>query len=306
MKKMISFMLVLLMSLALPVASLAGNDEIVIDTIYMNEYDYIAALQKATKEDLAVMGLSRTEADMVIADFEMALQERASLSEETLYGLGYTQDEIDALYACKARSIMSVEAMRAISGTCTGNITASYATAKEVTFKYDWAWDHAPIMKFKDSVAVRWLAYDAKGYEMDVTRTGEKCSINYFWNGQVQFTRSGTQEPNLDFNSINVQFDELEQFQSPATVTREAYAGNGYVRITVKVESGVNNNISYLKAAALYGHSTFNVHAPSISLSPAGSISINFSGGQSTDSIAGAKVKITKSSDPNRPSVTNI
>ena len=306
MKKIMSFILVMVMVFAVPVTSLASNNETVVDTVYMNEYDYIVFLQKATQEELVTMGLSRTEANTIIDDFEAALQERASLSEETLYGLGYTQDEIDALYTYNERSIMSVETMRAITGTCTGNITASYATAKEVTFKYDWVWDHAPIMKLKDSVAMRWLAYDLNGYEVDVTKTSEKCSISYYWNGQVQFTRSGTQEPNLDFNSINVQFDESEKFQSPTNMTEEAYAGNGYVRVTVKIESGVNNSISYTKVAALYGHSTLGADAPSISLSVPASISINFSGNIAIDSIAEAKVKITKSSDPNRPSVTNI
>lgn len=133
MKKIIAFILVMVMVSALPVTSFASNNETVVDTVYMNEYDYIVALQKATQEELAAMGLSKTEADTIIADFEAALQERASLSEETLYGLGYTQDEIEALHAYNERSVMSVETMRAITGTCTGNITASYATAKEVT-----------------------------------------------------------------------------------------------------------------------------------------------------------------------------
>lgn len=276
MKKIIAFILVMIMAFALPVTSFASNNETVVETIYMNEYDYIVALQNATQEELDAMGLSRTEADTIIADFEVALQERVLLSEETLYGLGYTQDEIDALHTYNERSIMSVETMRAITGTCTGYITASYATAKEVTFKYDWVWDHAPIMKLKDSVAMCWIAYDSNGHEVDVTKTGEKCSISYYWNGSVQFTRSGTQQPNLSFNTINVQFDESEKFQSSTTRTEEAYAGNGYLRVTVKVESGVNNSINYIKVAALYGHSILGSDAPSIGFSIPGSISISF------------------------------
>ena len=122
----------------------------------------------------------------------------------------------------------------------------------------------------------------------------------------LQFTRSGTQEPDLDFNSLNIQFDEAEKFQSSTTMTEEAYAGNGYVRVSVKVEPEVHNSISYLKVAALYGHTTVGVGSPSISLSPAGSISISFSGTSVIDSIAGDKVKITKTADPNSPSVSDI
>ena len=155
---------------------------------------------------------------------------------------------------------------------------------------------------------MRWLAYDKNGYEVDVTKTSEKCSISYYWNNRVQFTRSGTQEPDLDFNSLNIQFDEAENFQSSTTMTEEAYAGNGYVRVSVKVEPEVHNSISYLKVAALYGHTTVGVGSPSIGLSPAGTISISFSGTINSviDSIAGDKVKITKTEDPNSPNVSDI
>lgn len=112
----------------------------------------------------------------------------------------------------------------------------------------------------------------------------------------------------MDFNSLNIQFDEAENFQSSTTMTEEAYAGNGYVRVSVKVEPEVHNSISYLKVAALYGHTTVGVGSPSIGLSPAGTISISFSGTINSviDSIAGDKVKITKTEDPNSPNVSDI
>lgn len=220
MKKIASLFIALIMLLSLSVTAFANEREVVIGTVHTNEYDYILSLQNATTEELAEMGLTRAQANEVISEFEAALQERASLPDETLLAMGYTQDEIN----------------------------------------------------------------------------------------RVQFTRSGTQEPDLDFNSLNIQFDEAENFQSSTTMTEEAYAGNGYVRVSVKVEPEVHNSISYLKVAALYGHTTVGVGSPSIGLSPAGTISISFSGTINSviDSIAGDKVKITKTEDPNSPNVSDI
>ena len=49
MKKIIAFILVMIMAFALPVTSFASNNETVVETIYMNEYDYIVALQNARR-----------------------------------------------------------------------------------------------------------------------------------------------------------------------------------------------------------------------------------------------------------------
>lgn len=67
MKKIMSFILVMVMVFALPVTSLASNNETVVDTVYMNEYDYIVFLQKATQEELVTMGLSRTVKGAIVA-----------------------------------------------------------------------------------------------------------------------------------------------------------------------------------------------------------------------------------------------
>ena len=59
---------------------------------------------------------------------------------------------------------------------------------------------------------------------------------------------------------------------------------------------GSISNINYIKVAALYGHTVFGLGAPSISLSPDGTIAIGFSGNPSIENLGGHKVKIGKGS----------
>lgn len=85
MKKIASLFIALIMLLSLSVTAFANEREVVIGTVHTNEYDYILSLQNATTEELAEMGLTRAQANEVISEFEAALQERASLPDETFW-----------------------------------------------------------------------------------------------------------------------------------------------------------------------------------------------------------------------------
>lgn len=298
------------MVLSISVPALAADDgQSVPSETHFNEYDYILSIEQASSEELSAMGLTKEDAAEIVSSFTAALQERATLPDETLLGYGYTQDEIYALRAYNSRNLrstLSPDAIRGITGTCTGSISATWMTDTEATFMYRWEWDHAPIMKLKDSVAMRWLAFDKYGEDRDVTMTSRTANINYYWNGAKRFSRSGSWEPNLEFNSLNLQFEESENFQSSTTMTEEAYAGDGHIKVSIKLESGVESRIKYIKVAALYGHTTIGGDFPSISLSLPASISIGFSGNFSIDSIAPAQVKIEIGNSSSSPVVTDL
>lgn len=309
MKKFISIILALVMTLAIAIpASATDNNQTVVSETHFNEYDYILSLEQASPEELSEMGLSKEQASEIISTFMTALQERATLPDDTLLGYGYTQTEISALRTYNTRSTLSLDAatMRAITGTCTGEISATRMTDKEATFMYSWRWDHAPIMQLKDSVAMRWLAFDKYADDKDVTMSNPSSNINYYWNGSKRFSKSGTWEPSLEFNSVNLQFNMLENFESSTTVTEKAYAGDGHIKVSVKLETGVLTSIKYIKVAGLYGHTTIGSAFPSISLSPPNSISIGFSGNLSIDPIAPAQVKIEPGSSSSNPIVTDL
>lgn len=312
MKKILSVLLTLTMLFSLSTTALATEKDEYSQIVYINEYDYIVALQEFSDEELKEIGMTKFDVDKTVDAFYAALNERAKLPDETLIGFGYTDEEIailrsqnDITYSVDSY-VLSAEQMRAITGTCTGNITSSYLSTRYADFKYSWSWDHSPLMTLSDSAAVRWLAYTSSGSQIDVTNYYQDIKIKYYWNTTYKFQRSGTQEPNLEFNSINVQFPVTENFISSTGLTESAYAKEGEISISVKVEPEVTSNISYMKVAALYGHTTIGVGSPSISLSPTGGISISFSGNTSINPIAGSKVKITLGSRVTSPVVTTI
>lgn len=309
MKKILAIALVFIMTFGLSVPALAtGNDQAAYEETYFNEYDYILSIERASSEELSEMGLTKEQATEIISTFMNALQERAALPDETLLGYGYTQDEIRALRTFNnSRSTVSADTMRAITGTCTGQITASWMTERDATFMYRWEWDHAPVMMLKDSAAMRWIAVDEYADEKDVIISSKSGNINYYWNGSKRFSRSGTWENNtMEFNAVNLQFEESENFQSSTTITEEAYAGDGHIKVSVKLKSTVVAKLEYIKVAALYGHTTVGPSFPSISLSPPNSISIGFSGSFIVDSIAPAQVMIEIGSSSSKPIVTDL
>lgn len=112
----------------------------------------------------------------------------------------------------------------------------------------------------------------------------------------MSFYTKYQQEAGLDFNTVNVQFRMLQTYQSNTTLTEQAYAKKGSIKVSVQVNNGVSNSINYIMVAGLYGHTTAGANLPSVSLSPTGSVSISFSGNLSIDKIGGRQAKISTGS----------
>ena len=240
--------------------------------------------------------------------FYKAISERAKLSDEDLFSYGYDSKEISIFRDFSSASKITTKGLsniittnlRAIAGTLTGKIRLISCGTKRATFRYEWFWDQAPIFKLEDSAAMRWLAYDSKGHGIDVLKVLEASRIDYYtMDDKFAFSQKGTPETNLSFNSVNIQFDVIKYYTPtpyPKDALTSAYAKKGSVTIGLKVDGNVKNNINYIKVAALYGHTVFGLGAPSISLSPDGTIAIGFSGNPSIENLGGHKVKIGKGS----------
>lgn len=114
-------------------------------------------------------------------------------------------------------------------------------------------------------------------------------AIDYYVGHQKLYVGSGTEEPNLDFNTVNMQFNVLKSLGDQTY----AYAKHGEVRVKAKVEEESGAVINYIKIAGLYGHTLLGLGSPTLSVGPgAGNISISLTGSVSVDNIGGRKAKI--------------
>lgn len=308
MKKILSIITAFIMILSFSTTAFAMDKPNFQEEItHINEYDYIVMLQNSTPEELSKLNMTKSDVAATVGAFYRAISERAKLSDEALISYGYDSKEIDIFrdfssvskITTKGLSNIITTNLRAIAGTLTGKIRLNSCGTKRATFRYEWFWDHAPILKLTDSAAMRWLAYDSKGHEIDVIKVLEASRIDYYTDNKFAFSQTGTPETNLSFNSVNIQFDVIKYYTPtpyPKDALTSAYAKKGSVTIGLKVDGNVKNNINYIKVAALYGHTVFGVGSPSISLSPAGTISIGFSGNTGIENLGGHKVKIGKGS----------
>lgn len=297
MKKVISLVLVLLMLLALSVPVYATKIEtaqaISVSHYQYSEYDYYAMLKQGSIEKLNTLGITKQEAASFVSEFENALASRASLSNLELQNLGYAEDEIELLHAYANGASLSDAELQGIAGVCTGTITNYGCDGDSASFQYSWEWDHAPFITLNDSAAMRWLAYDAYGHEINVIKTTQYTKVKYY-SGTV-FHHYGwrtEEEPNLDFNTINLQFPVIETVYTTNALSFDTYAKIGQIAVVVEVDSSVNNAISYVLVAGLYGHTTVGIGSPSVSVGYPPSIAISFTGNTSIDTIAGRQAQL--------------
>ena len=154
-------------------------------------------------------------------------------------------------------------------------------------------------MTLSDSAAMRWIAYDDNGNTIGVEQSSRSISVEYHF-GRSSSPVSGpafahygfpTYQPNLDFNTINMQFPVYRTHMGASAVILDCYARTGTIEVTINVPKGVNQNIHHIFVSGLYGHTLIGLGSPSVSVTP-GSIGIGFTGNTSIDSIADRKATI--------------
>lgn len=304
MKKLISLFLSLSMLSALTLMASAVADIPSVQIESFNEYDYIEMLQESSPRELMELGLSDQEAAETIAAFESALFERALLPDAELRAYGYDDSEIALLRAYANGQVLSSEELQSLGSTCTGKLRRLSCSTTTASFSYTWTWDRCPIVTLSDSAALRWIAYDADGGEIGVEQSSSSMNVDYYYMDKttsdssttVVFSFPGTNEPNLDFNTLNMQFPVYRTYTSSGTgIIFDCYAKSGTVQVKIKVPAGVNQTIHHIFVAGLYGHTLVGVGSPSVSVSK-GSVNIGFTGNTSIDSIGFARGTISRTS----------
>lgn len=276
------------------VAGTLTNDEGRIDdaltTAVFNEYEYIEQLEESTDEELGDLGITTKEAESIVSEFRYALLERASLSDMELKSYGYSDTEIELLHDYASGQELSAAELRAVSSTCTGEIKRYSVTTKAAKFGYKWTWDRCPVITLSDASAMRWIAYDSKGSDIGVQQTSYSMKIDYYYKGNAageggkMFAMNGDSEPNLDFNTLNMQFPVGLSHSSPSGIIFDCYAKTGEVTVSIKVPEKSQQSISYIFVAGLYGHTLVGIGSPCVSYS-SGGIGIGFTGLTTTDDL---------------------
>lgn len=268
-----------------------------------NEYDYIQLLQNSSAQELKKMGVSEQEATTIISSFEAALLERSSLCDTELRAYGYDETEIILFHKLSNGQKLSDAELRSLGSTCTGSITRYYCYLKSAKFSYTFEWNRCPLITLSDSAAMRWIAYNASDNEIGVERTSYSMLIEYHFQGNAASSGpafahygQGSNQPNLDFNTLNMQFPVYDTHYSNSSGTIfDCYARKGTVTVSIKVPTGVTANIHHIFVGGLYGHTLIGIGSPTVSVSQ-GSIGISFTGNTSIDSIASRQATIYQAS----------
>lgn len=303
-KKLLSVVLAIAMSASLmvpvfafPLSESEGGEK----TGYVvNEYEYIKALETATTEKLQSINYTKEEASREVQAFEKAFDERARLSDKELEGLGYNAEAIEIMHKyAEGKTLTDAEYRAATAELTTYKIALGNCGTKAARFFYEWEWSQCPVITLKDSVAVRWMAYDSQGKDFNVlVTTVPQGTVDYYNGSKAYYTgQRVTLEGGLDFNSVNAQFPMMKTYTTPAGVNVQTYAKKGKLIINVKVDQSVSTNINYILVAAMYGHTTAGIGAPSVSLSaPPPAISISFSANMKVNQMGAYKAKIRNNS----------
>lgn len=260
-----------------------------------NEYDYIMALKNAPSQQALTQ--NNTNAVEEIRAFEEAFAARAAMPDDTLEQLGYSPDEIRLLRRYASGETLTDSEMRAVSATCTGEITKQGFSGKLVMFTYTWTWNKSPTIRKQDSYALVWCAFDSNIHAMDgIEPTAKEAKIKYYVGQTYQETLSGTFQESLVVNATNVQFNVTRPAYYDSTgALVNSYAKTGYVKVTVGIPKPTGNEIYYMHVSAAYAHTTIGYTFPSLSIGYPPSIAISFTGNLSIENIAGHKVRIDRS-----------
>ena len=196
--------------------------------------------------------------------FEDALLERASHTEEELYAMGYTDEQINLLQAYDGSPLTVDNPVIAATAVCTGSVTFhSYNTSTgQLMFLYHFSWSVQPLYGHKDNVAVTWKGVDKDAHYMSSSATYKRGTIYYSSTSTGEDYKSESLALNAmpGFDGYEAEYESL-QVVPEHNGTLAVWAKEGYLWFGVTPDG--NNTFNMLKVYGAVGHVTKKISASS-------------------------------------------
>lgn len=265
-------------------------------TFSTNEYDIIQDLKMSTNSELSTIGYSSEEiAEIRDFSFENALVERGKLSDEELYILGYTPEQIELLRNYDGGPLENHPEMRRAYASLDGNIYTLTTSKYEIGAKYEWEWSNAPVLSgyiFDEMISCGYAGTNSQNLPCRVTfdKSKSSCTVKYYSGTSL----SRTEKVPIDIENIHRNVSVLYPIRdvpSGTDASKAPWAKKGVMNIYIH-EEVQNNNMVSCTFGFVYAHSTISISGPSISVSADGpDISFTLSSGLDLMDASGVIIK---------------
>lgn len=257
---------VLIIISASPIAVFAIDNEKEM-IIEINEWDEYVRTSSMTTDELLLEGFSENEISAIRNfDFEKAIRDRATLSDEDLFALGYKRNEIIELRAVAKMEKIPYEVLKTIAtSTMTtkleyignGSYLAGGSTMYYVDLKFSWKWSKTPYFLLEDMVAIAFNSSTGNQFSyVVVPNYNVRCDLIKLPTSTTAVS-GRTQIENWVFST-----DKANTISAGFAVgsknvngTPELFAPSGYGTFRLTNRS----NKAMLRIDAAYGHTTINM-----------------------------------------------
>ncbi len=246
--------------------NLIGTEKVVV----INEWDEYKRITSMSDAELIALGYTTEKiAEIRAFDYEEEIRKTAKLSDEILISYGYTNEEIVALRKAASMKIIPENIIREISTatmisvltySSSGSRVEAGKTMYYVNMEYSWEWDHVPVFKLIDMVAVAYNSSTSDEFTYYATSANKvHADLKAMATGDTTVSQTVSWVYSVDKpNSISASF-YICQKNSAGAVTHFAFSGHGKFQLTNR------SNNARLYVDASYGHAIINI-APSYSI----------------------------------------
>ncbi|WP_316557333.1 hypothetical protein [Methanimicrococcus hongohii] len=233
------------------------------------EYDVVMKMKQTPVSLLEKAGYSAETIDTFTNfSFEEALLERAQLSENELFELGYNESQILLLQSYDGGSLEDNSQMNSLFAQVTGNLSGESYSKNRIEANFSWEWSHAPLLNGRiitDVVACSFIATNDENIACAVMVDDASCTIEYYRGD----SKIGEDYPS--FSSLNgYGIPEAKFPMSKSFGYTTGWAKKGTLTVAVK-EVVPSDKLYSVYFAFGYGHTCLTL-SPSIRTSGGGGL----------------------------------